>query len=217
MGEMSQRLADEIPVGKIRYKTEVDTITHTDAGVLISLKEGGGQITAGKVIIATDPATLAKLSGWEEPPKFRSTKVIYYRSDEAVYQGPWIVLPSKESGLVQHFVQMTNVDSSLAPKGQCLLSATVLDDRGLDDEALAAEAKKDIARLFPEADTLLETLCVIPVPAALPVQDPEAISGYRQHTYGTGIIPAGDLESNASLQNALETGRDAALKAIGRY
>ncbi|MDF1815033.1 MAG: NAD(P)/FAD-dependent oxidoreductase [Verrucomicrobiales bacterium] len=217
MGEMSQRLADEIPIGKIRYRTEVGTITHTDDGVLISLEEGGERITAGKVIIATDPGALAKLSGWGDPPEFRPTKVIYYRSDERLYQGPWIVLPSKGNGIVQHFVQMTNVDPSLAPKGQSLLSATVLDDRGLDDEMLAAEVKKDIARLFPEAETLLETLCIIPVPAALPVQDPEAISGYRQHTFGEGIFPAGDLVSNASLQNALQSGRDAALKVLDRY
>ena len=216
MGQMALALAGDIPAEKIRYRAEVEKITSQEDGVLIELKGDGETIRAERVILAVDPATASRLAEWKSSPEFRMTKVVYFKSSHPLYEGKWIVLPSKKGRLVQHFVQLTNVAPRLAPEGQSLLSATVLEDPGWDDEKLASKVKKEISNLYPEADELLETLAVITVPMALPLQTPQAMGFYSAETYPDRVIPAGDFVNNASLQNALASGRDAALKAMNR-
>jgi protoporphyrinogen oxidase len=216
MGEMGITLASEIPSENICYETEVERITSHEGGVEILLKEKGQTIRAEKVILAVDPATASRLAEWEITPEFRSTKVVYFKSDRPVYEGKWIVLPSKSDRLVQHFVQLTNVAPGLAPEGQSLLSATVLKDPGWNDEKLAGEVKKEISHLYPKAEGLLEVLAVIRVPLSLPEQTPEALGSYAAETFPDGVIPAGDLVNNASLQNALASGKEAALRVMNR-
>jgi protoporphyrinogen oxidase len=149
----------------------------------------------------------------------QATTSIYFRSRRALYPDRCLVLPRAKRPLVRHFAQVTNVDPSLAPEGVHLLSATVLDDRGLDDESLFQIALREIGGVMPAAAGLLEPLQVIRVPDALPGQTPQHLVTWRQRraTLPEGLLLAGDLAGNACQQNALQSGVHAAERTLGRH
>lgn len=214
VSRMSEVLLENIDKDKIRYQTEVEEIVVKDDGIEVHLTDAS--VLKGKrLILATDPSTTCQLMNWPEPGH-RSTRVVYLSSVNSVFDGPWIVLPSVKDRIAQHFIQITNVDSSLAPPGRELVSATVIDDRGMPEDELVDKVKAEIERLFPETARDLELVKVISVPKALPAQGPDNLEKLSDLKLPNGVFLAGDLVSNASLQNALQSGREAALKAMDR-
>ncbi|MEO0416646.1 MAG: NAD(P)/FAD-dependent oxidoreductase, partial [Verrucomicrobiota bacterium] len=178
----------------------------------------GETFSGDAVIVAGDPA----FSGWllDLPgPKMKATKVAYFSSDQPLYDGGWITLPRREGRLVQHFVQISNVDPSLAPAGKHLLSATILNDQNLADDKLFSSSIAEIAQHFPEAKGCLSPLKIIDVPVALPAQSPEYFDAFEdaESQLPAGVFLAGDLCSNASIQNAISSGERAAQKALDRW
>ena len=78
-----------------------------------------------------------------------------------------LVLPAGRGRLVRHFVQLTNVAPEYAPPGRHLLSATVLDRRGLDDAALVCRRRSARSRaIYPAAAGRWCRLAVVDVPYA---------------------------------------------------
>ncbi len=190
---LPRQLAKDIPKEKFHFGHTVESLDTLDAD---------------HIILATDPTTTAQLLGGT-PPAMRHTRVLYFTSDQPVYDGKWIVLPSAgRSQVIQHFVQSTNVDPSLAPDGKHLLSATVLNAGDHDEEALFTAARADISRLYPEAEKQLTALKQITIPQALPKQ----IAGWRDSLPPPPehITIVGDLTGNASLQHAMASGTSAA-------
>ena len=121
-----------------------------------------------------------------------------------------------QNRLAQHFIQITNVDPSLSPPGKELISATVLDDQGMSEEKMVSKVASEILRLSSDNTGDLEMIKVISVPQALPCQSPENLKSLSTLLVPEGIHLAGDLVSNASLQNALQSGREAALTVMNR-
>jgi phytoene dehydrogenase-like protein len=207
-------LSADLPDSHLRLGAELIRIERGADGFRLALADGE-ILSAAQVIVAADPVTTAKLMDWPEPP-MRSTATVYFRSRRPLYEERLLVLPRARRPLVRHFTQVTNLDPSLAPVGRHLLSATVLEDRGLGDAGLFELAAEEIQGVIPGASALLEPLQVVRVPQALPLQGPAQLSSWRErrHHLGPGLHLAGDLAGNASQQNALETGLDAADAAL---
>ncbi|MEQ1843508.1 MAG: FAD-dependent oxidoreductase, partial [Verrucomicrobiales bacterium] len=209
-----QRLATalrrDIPDGHFRFNTSVWQIEQGADGLRLPL-DSGEILSASRVIVATDPACAARLLGWPVP-ETRSTSTLYFRSKRALYPDRCLVLPRAVRPLVRHFVQITNIDPCLAPGGRHLLSATVLDDQGYDNETLLGAGLQEINQVIHGAAALLEPMHVVRVPSALPVQSPQNLAAWSQRrgNLAPGVFLAGDLAGNASQQNALESGVDCA-------
>jgi protoporphyrinogen oxidase len=219
MGRMGDAMAECLPPGTVRYESTVTRIERRKADIRLHLRDGR-TMNAEAVVVAADPRTTCELLQWRVPA-FRSTRVVYMQSARPVYEGGWLVLPARNPRFAQHFVQLSNIDPSLAPEGRHLLSATVLNDGHLSEGELYAAVKAEVTRLFPDTGRQLQPLRQIHVPRALPAQVPGFRSSYRSLAarLPTGIHLAGDLAGNASLQNALESGHRAALRILepGRH
>lgn len=214
IGRISEDLAERIPHERIRYHCGVENLGNSKNGWHLKLTDGTTQ-KAEQVILACDPASTCRLLDWPIP-EFHRTRVVYYSSKHPVYDGPWLVLPSLKPRLAQHFVQISNIDPSLTPNGMHLLSATVVDDQELDPEIIDQRVAGEIMRLFPNSKADLQPLQQIVVPRALPKQNAGFRKRYQELQNGLSetLHLAGDLNCNASLQNALESGHQAAQRAL---
>jgi len=215
IGRLALTLRRDVPEERIRLNTTVREVQQGPDGVRLAL-ESGEILTASRVVLATDPVATSRLLGWPEP-MMRPTTTIYFRSRQALYPERCLILPHAVHPLVRHFVQLTNIDPCLAPSGEHLLSATVLDDRGLSDTALYQLAIEEINGLIPGAAGLLHPLHVVRIPNALPVQSPQNLTKWmqRRENLSPGIFLAGDMAGNASQQNAMGSGIQCADAARG--
>jgi len=208
MGRMAEVLADSLPERSVRLGLTITKGQIKPDGIKLMGSDGSHAVYE-EVILAGDAKAACDLLRLE-PPEFRETVVVYLKSRESLYDGPWIVLPKEgRNEYVKHFCQMTNIDVSLAPEGWHLLSVTVIKDvQGVDDEHLGQHVIEEVASAFPEKDSTLELLEIVRVKEALPNQS----AGYLQKVAEVkemvpkGVRLAGDLVSNASLQNALQSG-----------
>ena len=122
--------------------------------------------------------------------------------------------------MVRHLVAITNVAPEFAPPGRHLLSATVLDRRGLDDDALIRAVREDVHALFPGAPAAaldLEAVAVIDVPYALIRQGPGFARFATQApvlTKWRNVWLAGDQVASGSINAAMETGERAAVRLL---
>ncbi len=214
IGRLASSLRSRIPDGRFRFQCNVREVEKGPDGFRLAL-ESGEILRATNVILANGPIGMARLLGWQEPA-MRATTTLYFKSRRPLYPERCLVLPRAKSPLVRHFVQLTNIDPGLAPAGSHLLSATVLDDHGLNDVTLFQMALQEIGAVMPGAAGLLEPFHVIRVPAALPVQTPQNLTSWMQRrgNLPAGLFLAGDLAGNASQHNALETGVSTANAAL---
>jgi phytoene dehydrogenase-like protein len=212
--KLAAALLQDIPEATIRFGAAVRAV-EKGADEFRLVLDSGEILRAAVVILANGPLGGAQILGWKEP-SMRSTTSVFFRSRRALYTERCLVLPRAKTPLVRHFVQLTNIDPGLAPEGVHLLSATVLDDRGLDNETLFQIALQEIGGVMPDAAGLLEPLHVVRVPAALPEQTPQNLVTWRQRcaTLPEGLMVAGDLAGNASQQNAMQSGVACAEAAI---
>ncbi len=213
IGEIPRQLAEEIPTRRIRFDTRIDRIDAT--GVTTS---EGESIPAAAIVLATDePATrqILGLSASGSRPA-RGVTTLYFRSSRPLYSGALLVLPAGSDRIVRHLVQLTNVAPSLAPDGEHLISATVLDTRGLDDSSLAAAVRTEIEAIFTEARDALTLLHVVHVPYAQPVQPPGFRAHLPQPAAPPNVVLAGDQIRSASIEAAMDSGLRAALKLLNQ-
>jgi len=215
MGKMAEVLAKSLPEGSVKLGVTVSGGKPLKSGVELNFGDGNRAVFE-EVILAGDAKSTCDLLKIE-PPAFRETAVVYLKSRESLYEGPWIVLPKNESEkggqLVKHFVQVTNVDASVAPEGWHLVSATVLKGmESLSDGELGERVCFELAGMFKDTGRELEVLKVVRVKEALPDQSADQSAGYLKKVSEVklavpkGVRLAGDLVSNASLQNALQSG-----------
>ncbi len=213
IGEIPRQLADELPARRLRLNTRIDRL---DAGGLTTSE--GEAISADAIILATDePATrsLLGLSPADARP-VRGVTTLYFHSTRPLYSGPLLVLPAGANRLVRHLVQLTNVSPSLAPDGEHLISATVLDTRGLNDSALAEAAISEIEGIFAEARDALSLLHVAHIPYAQPKQPPGFAAHFPQPSTPPNVLLAGDQVRSSSIEAAMISGELAAKKLLSR-
>ncbi len=214
IGRLASILREKIPDERFRFHANVREVEKGPDGFRVAL-DSGEILRAVSVILANGPVGVSQLLHWPEP-EMRPTTTLYFKSRRALYPERCLVLPRAKDALVRHYVQLTNIDPGLAPKGSHLLSATVLNNQDLDDGTLFSLALREIGNLMPDAAGLLEPLHVTRVPAALPAQTPQRLASWleRRANLPPGLLLAGDLAGNASQNNALETGVAAAEKAL---
>ena len=123
-----------------------------------------------------------------------------------------LALPAGRGRLVRHFVQLTNAAPEYAPPGRHLLSATILDRRGLDDTALFAAVRAEITTVYPAARDL-QPVAGIDVPYAQhrqPAGFARDLTPAPSPTVLDNVWLAGDQTGACSIQSALVSGERSA-------
>ena len=73
------------------------------------------------------------------------------RDQQSLYSGPRLVLNANPGAFVNNAVQLTNVSPTYGPKGQHLISCTVLGLPEMSDDELWRRCREDLASWFPSA------------------------------------------------------------------
>lgn len=210
MGEITRQLASRLPDGAMRLNCRIQKLEGSGHSVRAVVTESGERIACSRVVLATQAPATARLLGQPDLPTRAALGVtaVYFTSARPIYERPLLALPAGRSRLTRNFTQLSNVAPEYAPAGRCLLSASVLNQRGLDDAALAEAVRSEIAEFFPAARNL-EFLAAVEVPYAQhphPAGYARALPAAPAPTQWANAWMAGDQTTACSIQTALESG-----------
>lgn len=211
IGRISEQLAEGL---EVTLNTRVDQITPTPTGV--TLTTSAGTLTADRVVVATDPPEIARLTGLSVMKEGVGSTYLYYAADTPVDDGPRLLLNAR-AGVVNNALWASNTNSLLAPPGQHLLAVTVLGVAEQDDETLDRGVRTDLASWYGGAAARLRLLKVIRLPFAQFAQPPGfATRLMANETPLPNVLLASEATGSSSVQGAVESGENAAALILGR-
>ena len=201
MGEIPRQLAARLPEATIRLGQRVEEV-YPD-GVML---QSGERIAGDTVVVATDASTAAKLlpglRGAE--PIWRSVTCLYFAASRSPLREAIIALNGSGSGLVNNVCVPSDVAPEYAPKGQSLISVSVL---GMPDiQGLSSQIVTELTSWFGNEVSDWRHLRTEQIERALPEQGPNvgmAGPGFREHG---GVYVCGDHEWSASIEGAIISG-----------
>lgn len=216
MGAIPRQLAAKIPAERIRLNSRVAALETSGAQVTGVVLEDGSHLGVSKLILATDePATTHLLRRPHESCRpAQRVDTVYLASTQSLYTGALLVLPRGNGRLVRHLCQVSNVAPSLAPDGRHLIAATVLNRGAHTDDALAAAVIEDVSTIFTEARGRLTPIQVVSTPYAVLRPLPGFASRPANPPRPSNVLLAGDQTSASSIQFAMESGENAAKRAL---
>ncbi len=208
MGAIPEHLASGLPEGSVRLRCPVASID----GNTVVLRDGE-HLEAEAIVVAADGQNAHELVGTPAPRAWKATTTLYFAADAAPIDEPTLMLNGSGEGPVLHLCVPSRVQSSYAPKGQELVSVSVLGvDDARDDEALTAAVRTQLASWFGPAVNDWRHLrnFRIPhaqprVPAGAPAMERSGVQQVRD-----GLWVCGDHLSTPSIQGAMVAGRHAA-------
>ena len=212
MQRLPEQIARGLPESTVRLSTRVEAIDGT------TVKTGGADIQAERVIVATDRLTADRLLGRASDRRWRSVTNLYFAFEgPAPVSGGVLVLDGERSGLVTNLAFMSSVSPAYAPAGHGLASATVIGRRSESDADLGALVLRQMGGWFGhEAVASWRLLKVYRIDRALPDQTPPWLTEPRwPQRVAERVYAAGDTFDTASIDGALVSGRRAAEAVIG--
>jgi protoporphyrinogen oxidase len=205
MEEIPRQLAAQLPPDRVRCNTPVAA---ADAGS-VTLASGEA-IRCGRVVLA---AASPRLSGRDLSAShdWRPVTTVYFAAAKSPVKGGWLVLNGTPGGMVNNLAVMSEVSRAYAPKGDALVSVTVLDPRGLEGDALTAAVLGELEGWYGAGVRRWRHLRTCEITRALPAQTP----GFREraarrHRDESGILHCGDHTAYGSLNGAMASGRKTA-------
>jgi phytoene dehydrogenase-like protein len=202
MGAVPRQLADGLPKGTVRLGARVTTLTRRGVGV-----EGGTEIAADDVVVATDGAVAADLVPTLTPPQWRSVTTFYHSAPPGP-EAEQLVHLDPASGLIANSVVMTAVAPSYGSGGRALISSSVV---GLEQERpqLERSVRLRLSELYGTSPGELHQIAVYRVERAQPAL-PAPATLRQPVRLAPGRYVCGDWRDTPSIQGALASGWRAA-------
>ncbi len=208
IGAVTQQLAEGLDV---RTDARVHRLEAAADGVNLHTAEGVS--SAQRVIVATDPPTLARLTGLTFGWGAVASTYLHFASDTQVSAEPRLLLEA-DKGLINNALWSSNTNAALAPAGQHLLTVTVLGLPRLSDDALEHAVRAELGRWYAHPD--LRLLQIIRLPFAQFAQPPGFSATLLAHkTPLPNVLIASEATSMSSVQGAMESGEKAAAMILG--
>jgi phytoene dehydrogenase-like protein len=203
MRRIPEQLAAGLPEGAVRLGVEVGAVT---AGRVVTDQ---GTVRAGAVVVATDPATAARLLPGIPAPRMNAVTTVYHAAAEPPVAEPTLVLDGEGTSPIVNSVVLTAAAPSYSPDDRALISTSVLGTDPPDDATL----RRELERLYGVSTAGWETVATVRVPAALPAAPPPL--RIRQPVdLGDDLYVAGDHRDTPSIQGAMVSGRRAATAVL---
>lgn len=216
IGAIADQLAAALPLDAIKLETRVEGIVEADGRAVGVTLTGGEEVQGEAVIIATDAPSAQRLLNTELPSDAVGATCLYFTTTESLYKGPRLLLNANPDAFVNNAVQISNIAPSYAPKGQHLLSVTVLGTPDLSDTELIARCREDMAPWFPGRDlTQLRHLATYRIRFAQFRQPPGIYAKLPSNIGATGgVFLAGEYTCNSSINGAMLSGEQAANETL---
>jgi len=207
MGAIPRQLADQLPAGSLRLNREVKRVEAS----AVELADGE-RLAARALVVATEGPRAAELLGDQLPaPDSCSTVSFCFASDKPPIDEPILVLNGDGEGPINNLCVPSNVSRTYAPRGQSLVSVSVVGDPPRDDASLADEVRAQLKDWFGQAVQDWRLLKTWRIRHALPAQPSGSVdSAGREVRLPSGIFCCGDHRQAASIQGAMLSGRRAA-------
>ncbi|PSP97007.1 phytoene dehydrogenase [Halobacteriales archaeon QS_5_70_17] len=220
MGAIPAQLADRARAAGATVHTgaEVNRVAPGDGRPTVAAD--GSERDADAVVVATDPAAAAELTGVTTPDATKGCVTQYFSLPEHVdlATGERLLL-NAEGDAPNQVAPLSAVAPEYAPEGKQLLSATFLGDPDEDDATLADRVRGALAAWYPSRRfDRLEHLRTERVEFAQFAQPP----GFRESLPAVdapegSVYLAGDYTAWSSIQGAMESGRRAAALVRKRH
>jgi phytoene dehydrogenase-like protein len=203
MQAIPEQLAATLPVGTVRLKSRVESISGANVKVA-----GGETLSAAAVIVATDGPEAARLLNEVEKPGSRSVACLYFTAERAPISEPVLILNGNGAGPINNLCFPSQVAPSYAPPNSTLLSASVLGDPEQDDELLRAKVQGQLIEWFGPQAKEWRFLRLYRIRHAQPAQPPGVLEPpQRSIQLRPGLYVCGDHRDNASINGALVSGQ----------
>ena len=205
MGAIPAQLAAQLPDGAIHLHTAVEAV-EAERVVLA----GGEELRCGRVVVATDGSTAARLIDGVAEPAWNPVANVYFEAERAPIDEPVLILDGEGVGPVNNLCFPTQVAPEYGPEGRTLVSATAIGDHATRDDLVDA-MRAQMTDWFGEEVAAWRHLRTYRIARALPRQEPGWLDPVeRPVRTGAGIYVAGDHLATASSHGALGAGRRAA-------
>ena len=165
------------------------------------------EITASKIIVATDSTTAAQLLDLTSVPKLAGCTTWYHSADAAPVAHGQLILDANAKGPVINTLVISNFIAQYAPMGRNLISTTT--DIGVTE----SEVRRHLASLYGCETRQWELIAKYEIPAALPIGG-NRITQPIQSRVSDLIYLAGDGQVGPSQNGALKSGRLAATAVL---
>jgi phytoene dehydrogenase-like protein len=204
MQAIPDQLAGRLPEGAVRFDARVSSATATSVAV-----EGGSQIEASAVVVATDGPTASDLAGLNNVAS-KAAACVYFAADEPPTDSKMVILDGTGQGPVLNVAMMSNVAPTYAPEGSHLILAALPGISSGDIETLSRRQLRDW--WGPQVDHWSH-VATYRIPHGQPRQQPP-FPPKRSVTLPGGRFVCGDHRDTASIQGALYSGRRCAEAVI---
>jgi hypothetical protein len=196
MGALPVALALRLPVGTIEYGAAAAAVRPGEVDVV-----DAGTRRAEAVVVATDPASAARLTGVRMPVMHGVTTTWHAVAAPPVDRA--VLALDTDGGPIANSVVMTNTAPGYSPDDRALVATSVLGTEPVPD------LRERLARLWGVGTALWEEVAVSRIPEALPAL-PGGSPLRRPVRLQEGLYVAGDHRDTPSIQGALVSGRRAA-------
>ncbi|QNP67095.1 NAD(P)/FAD-dependent oxidoreductase [Streptomyces genisteinicus] len=203
IGAVPAQLAAGLPDGVLRLDTPVDAVT--DSGVLLA---DGREQPAATVVVATDPATAARLVPGLDVPATRTVTTYYHAAERSPFAEPTLMVDS--SLAVLNTCVLTEAVPGYAPPGTALVSTSVL---GGDTPGAEQAVRRRLAELYATDTGGWLSVATCRIDGALPAMPPPWPLS-RTTRVAPGRHVCGDHRATGSVQGALASGTRAAREVL---
>jgi phytoene dehydrogenase-like protein len=205
MQAIPDQLAARLPAGTIRLGCPVESLSAK------TVRAGEQEITADRVILATDGHNAARLlPDRVAAPRWNGTTCLYFAAPEAPYPDALITLKGDREGLINNLSVPSNVAPSYAPEGKALISVSLTGKAGIAED-LAGVVKAELREWFGKAVDEWRFLKAYHLPHSLPIEPPgHAVNTTR----GGSVRVCGDFLSSASIEGTIRSGKTAAEEVL---
>ncbi len=197
-------LAAALPAGTLRPGVRVEAVTGP------RVHSSAGSLTGRAVLVATDPATAAALTGLPRP-ELRSLTTFWFSAERSPCSRPILHLDGLRRGPLANAAVLSDAAPAYSPDGRALIAASMV---GLPGAGTEQQVRRQLELMYATATADWHLLRVDAIGDALPAMRPPLT--VRQPVQLTDVLfVAGDHRDTASQQGALASGARAA-RAIQR-
>lgn len=203
MQAIPEQLAAGLGAGSIQFHQKVRAV---EPGRLIMAS--GAVLEAGSIVIATEGPEASRLLGYERTVPSRSACCLYFVAKEPPVDEAILVLSGSARGPINNLAVLNLVAPTYAPKGEFLISVTVLGMPSRDDQTVAMQVRAQLKRWYGLVAEEWRLLRLYRIEHGLPVMG--SMDPHLTARVTPGLYVCGDHRSTPSIQGAMESGRRAA-------
>jgi len=223
MGAISEQLRRALPQeshSQVLMKCGAQSIGSDQAAAGWAVTDAAGQIhSAQQVIVACDAHSARKLLPSLPARRWCRTVTMTWRVKTshcpASLRRPELLLDGTGGGPINHAVSPTSVWPDYAPRGESLVSGSVVDPNlcELSDAELESRCRTQLEGWFGSTVGEWTHVATERIAQALPRQHPEDLALRPSMRHAAGLWIAGDHVSDGSIEGAMRSGRLAAESA----